>query len=170
MDRALPVRLHLVRLWRTGRAKFSEVAANEHALVNGSTSKLHSDIEHHDSPDLQHWLAKQNRYTTAEAIARFSGESLSAQPRLMGSPLQRRMWLKLHFLHLPFRYVLLFAYNYLVLGSWRAGWVGYAWARLRCDVYRLIDYKLREIRMTGQLPGHRVSGRGSPDPRVRQFP
>ena len=59
--------------------------------------------------------------------------------------------------------------NYLVLSAWRAGWVGYAWSRLRCDVYRLWEYKLREIRITGRLPLKRPDGLGNQDPRVPQY-
>lgn len=170
MDKALPVRQRLLRVWRTGQCRFSDVTVNEHPLVSGRIVGASGDMEHHDSPDLGHWLDKQNKYTTAEAVAAFNNDALSAPPRLFGTPLQRRMWLKRHFFHLPFRYAVLFVYNYLVLGCWRTGWVGYAWSRLRCDVYRLREYKLREIHLTGRLPGQRSSRTGAPDLRVRQFP
>src|SRR5947207_2172765 len=35
MGRSLPIRQKLVRLWRTGTCKFSDVLVNEHPLVNG---------------------------------------------------------------------------------------------------------------------------------------
>ena len=79
------------------------------------------------------------------------------------------MWLKANFLRLPFRYVLFFLYNWLWQGSWQAGWVGYVWARLRSDVMRIIEYKRREIEITGRLPTSRFYGPGRPDPRVKQF-
>lgn len=169
MGRPLPIRLRLTRLWRTRAARFSEVEVNEHAQVDGSVCALTSDIEHHDSPDLHHWLEKQNRYTTAEAVAAFEGRKLADEPRFFGTALQRRMWIKKHYMKLPFRYVAMFLYHYVALGAWRAGWVGYAWSRLRCDVYRLWEYKLREIRITGRLPLKRPAGPGQPDPRVRQY-
>ena len=169
MDRPLPIRLRLLRIWRTGKAKFSAVDANEHAIVEGGVLSLAADIQHMDSPDLEHWLNKQNKYTTAEAIAAHQGKRLSAEPKLFGTALQRRMWIKKNYMRFPFRYLIMFLYHYLVMGAWRAGWVGYAWSRLRCDVYRLWEYKLREIRITGRLPLKRPSGRGVPDPRVRQF-
>ncbi len=165
----LPVRLKLTRLWRTGTAHFSDVDANEHVKISGAVGELSADILHEDSPDLHHWLEKQNRYTSAEAIARSRGAALAEEGRLFGTPLQRRMWMKAHFMKVPFRYVALFLYHYVVLGAWRAGWVGYAWSRLRADVYRMWEYKLREIRITGRLPLKRPSGPGQPDPRVPQF-
>lgn len=169
MGRPLPIRLRLTRLWRTGAARFSDVAANEHAQVDGSIATLISDIEHHDSPDLHHWLDKQNRYTTAEAVAAYEGRKLAAEPRLLGTAFERRMWLKTHYTKLPFRYLAMFLYHYLWLGAWRAGWVGYAWSRLRCDVYRIWEYKLREMRISGRLPVQRPPGPGKSDPRVPQY-
>lgn len=169
MQCPLPVRLHLLRLWRTGKASMSDVLVNEHLQVSGNLAELEHDIEHHDSPDLDHWLEKQNRYTTAEAVSAYNQSPLSDTPRLLGTGFQRRMWLKQNFRRLPFRYFLLFLYHWVWQGAWRAGWVGYAWARLRADVMRLIEYKRREIEITGHLPVKRFYGPGKPDARVRQF-
>ena len=41
------------------------------------------DLEHHDSPDLDHWLEKQNRYTTAEAIYCLSEVGVGRYPTLV---------------------------------------------------------------------------------------
>lgn len=169
MGRALPIRQTLVRLWRTGHCRFTDIAVNEHPIVEGSVSHVAGEMEHHDSPDLDHWLEKQNRYTTAEAIIAFSKSGLADTPRLFGTGLQRQMWIKKNFYQLPFRYLLLFLYYLLVKGTWRAGWVGYAWARLRSDVMRLIEYKRREMEITGRVPAKRFYGAGQPDPRVRQY-
>lgn len=169
MDRPLPVKQSLVRVWRTGSCCFSNVAVNEHPIVKGSIISVKGELEHHDSPDLEHWLEKQNRYTTAEAVTAYQGRALADEPRLLGSSFQRRMWLKKHFRQIPFRYTLLLLYNWLWLGAWRCGWVGYAWARLRSDVMRFIDYKRREMEITGRLPAKGCYGPGQPDPRVPQY-
>ncbi|RUQ32316.1 MAG: glycosyltransferase family 2 protein [Candidatus Competibacteraceae bacterium] len=169
MGRPLPVRQPLTRLWRTGRCRFTDIAVNEHPIVQGSLRHVAGEMAHHDSPDLDHWLEKQNRYTTAEALIAYQKSPLADIPRLLGAPFQRRMWLKKNFYRLPGRYVLLFLYHWLWQGAWRAGWVGYAWAWLRSDVMRLIDYKRREIEITGRLPVKRCYVPGQPDARVRQF-
>ena len=169
MNRPLPAKLHLLRLWKSGQARFSDVIANEHAAVNGRIGRLVNDIEHRDSPDLDHWLDKQNRYTTAEAIIAFTKAPLAATPRLFGTEFERRMWLKKHFHRMPFRYVLWFLYDWIWQGAWRAGAVGYMWARLRAERFRLVDYKRREIEITGRLPGKRYYGPGRPDNRVPQY-
>jgi hypothetical protein len=169
MGRALPVRQTLVRVWRTGLCRFTDVAVNEHPIVEGPITHVAGDMQHHDSPDLDHWLEKQNRYTTAEAIIAYSKSPLADTPRLLGSALQQRMWLKKNFYRVPFRYSLLFLYLWLWKGTWRTGWVGYAWARLRSDVMRLREYKRKEMEITGRLPAKRFYGAGRPDVRVQQF-
>ena len=169
MGKPLPVRQTLVRAWRTGRCRFTDVAVNEHPIVDGPIVHVPGEIEHHDSPDMEHWLEKQNRYTTAEAIIAHQQSPLADSPRLFGTALQRRMWLKRNFARLPLRFSLLFLYNWLGKGAWRAGWVGYAWARLRSDVMRMIEYKCREMEITGRVPRARYYGPGRADPRVKQF-
>lgn len=169
MGRPLPVRQTLVRMWRTGNCRFTDIDVNEHPLVTGRIAPVQSEMDHHDSPDLEHWLEKQNRYTTTEALIAYHQLPFAGMPRLLGTAFQRRMWLKKHFHLLPGRYSLLFLYCWLWLGAWRAGWVGYAWAWLRADVMRLRDYKRREMEITGRLPVKRYYGPGQPDVRVRQF-
>ena len=169
MGRPMPVKQSLVRIWRTGSCRFTPVAVNEHPIVEGRIGDLTAELEHHDSPNLDHWLEKQNRYTTAEAIAAFEQQALAAEPRLFGSALERRMWLKKYFHRVPGRFAILFLYNYLVRGAWRAGWVGYVWARLRCDVMRYRELKRKEMELMGHSYHKLPRGAGQPDPRVQQF-
>ncbi|MEI7997776.1 MAG: hypothetical protein WCH01_23060, partial [Methylococcaceae bacterium] len=169
MGQALPVSQSLIRVWRTGCCQFTDVAVNEHPIVTGTIVPVDGIMAHHDSPDLEHWLDKQNRYTTAEAIMAFQKSPMADTPRLLGTHFQRRMWLKKHFDKLPFIYFFLFLYHYLWQGAWRAGWVGYAWSRLRLDVMRFRYYKRREIEIIGRLPLKRVYGSGKPDDRVPQY-
>jgi len=70
---------------------------------------------------------------------------------------------------IPLRFFLFFLYNWIWVGAWRAGWVGYIWARLRSDVMRLREYKHFEIQIRGQLPHLRLHGPGTPDQRVHQY-
>jgi hypothetical protein len=161
--------LCLTRLWRTNMARFSDVLANEHARIEGKLGVLHGEIEHRDSPDLEHWMNKQNRYSTAEAAARFAQHALADAPRLLGTPLQRRMWLKRNFWRVPGRYMLLFGYHLLLLGAWRSGTAGWIWARLRTEVFRLQEYKYFEFQRLGRVPGRIPSHNGPPDARVQQY-
>ncbi len=169
MGQALPIRQPLIRLWRTKHCRFTDVPVNEHPIVEGKILNVSGELVHYDSPNLEHWLDKQNRYTTAEAIIAYTNAPLADTTNLFGTKLQRRMCLKRNLHKLPFRYGLFFLYNFLWLGAWRTGWVGYAWARLRSDVMRLIEYKRREMEYLGQLPEKQFSGPGKPDQRVPQY-
>lgn len=169
MGAVLPVKQPILRVWRTGACRFTDVAVNEHPLVDGAMAYATGYLEHHDSPDLDHWLTKQNRYTTAEAISQFEGRALALPPRLFGSALERRMWFKKHFWRVPGRYLVLFLYHLILVGAWRSGRVGWIWSRMRTEVYRMWEYKRIEIDYLGKVPEKIPSQSGSPDPRVAKF-
>lgn len=169
MGRPLGVKQKILRVWRTGAAQFTNVAVNEHPIVEGKTIDVSGEMEHRDSPDLDHWLAKQNSYSTAEAIIAHQKGDLAAEPKLLGTTMERRMWIKRNFYHFPLRYLVLFLYSYFITGAFRAGKAGYIWARLRVDIKRHTEYKIKEIGMTGQFPEKLLGGSGEPDRRVRQF-
>ena len=168
LGRPLPVRTPLTRLWRTGRCRFTDVAVNEHPLVDGVLVRVAGELQHLDSPDLDHWLAKQNRYTTAEAQVLHT-RAYAVEPRLFGDRLQRRTWLKRHYSRLPARYLLTFLHHYLLRGAWRAGRHGYVWAHLRTAVYRLTQYKLEALRRGAPPPRRPPIPAGRADARVRQY-
>lgn len=169
MGRPLRARFPLLRVWRSGTCSFTDVSVNEHPLVEGRIVQLLEELEHHDSPDLEHWLHKQNRYTTDEAIIRFRQQALAAVPALFGDRLQRRMWLKKHFFAFPLRYQLLFAYLCTFEGALLSGRTGLIWAHLRTEVIRYIEYKEFEMRLRGDVPPKLMNGVGAPDARVPQY-
>jgi glycosyltransferase involved in cell wall biosynthesis len=170
MGQRLPMEQTILRLWPTGTCKFTDVSVNEYPVVQGPVTHVSGEMMHLDSPDMEHWIDKQNRYTTAEAWVRYAGLAFADTPRFFGTPLQRQMWLKKNFFRLPLRYCLLFLYYWLVKGTWRAGYAGRAWARSRADVMRSIEYKFMEMRLTGRGPARRPQGAGEPDARVPQYP
>ncbi|MEK7469131.1 MAG: glycosyltransferase family 2 protein [Planctomycetota bacterium] len=161
MGRPLPARQSILRAWRTGRCRFTEVTVNEQPVVQGRVVAVSGDLEHHDSPDLHHWFEKQNAYTTAEARAQF--ERRAAKGPVPGT------WQRRYFWWIPGRYFLMFLYHLVLCGAWRAGRVGWIWARLRTDLYRAWEYKLLEMRLRGRGPAERPARRGQPDPRVKQY-
>jgi glycosyltransferase involved in cell wall biosynthesis len=168
MGRPLPIKDEILRVWRTGSCSFTEVSVNEHPVVAGEIVVAEGALEHQDSPDMEHWVEKQNRYTSSEALGLFSGASFADIPKYFGTPLQRRMWFKKNFYRLPFRYLALFVYYFFIKGTWRVGRVGLIWARLRCDVMRMVEYKHFEMKITGKTPAKRTYGPGASDMRVPQ--
>ena len=169
MGKPLPIYQTLLRVWRTGMCHFSDVLVNEHPIVEGRIDHIIGILAHHDSPDLDHWVEKQNRYTTAEAIIAYKELPLSGRPILTGTKFQRHMWLKKNFRYIPFRFFLFFIYNWLFKGVYLVGREGDIWARMRSEVMRLIEYKEYEIRASGKLPARRVYGPGKPNLKVEQF-
>lgn len=169
MGTPLPIRERILRVWRTGSCRFSAVAVNEHPLVSGHIGRVAGDLEHLDSADLDHWFEKQNRYSTAEAISASTNATMADVPRLFGSALQRRMWLKRLLRRLPGHSIVLFFYYWIWKGTWRAGRVGYIAARLWSDVWRFREYKRYEIAKTGRMPVRRQYEPGEPDPRVPRY-
>lgn len=168
MGRPLPIRQKIVRGWRTGCARFEHVAVNEHPIVPGHLAAATGDMAHIDSPTLHHWFAKQNAYTTAEALGAYRKDIMAAQPNLFGTSLQRRMWLKALALRAPFAPLAFFLYYLVFRGAWRAGQVGFVWARLRGDVYRMIALKTLELELRGRAYAQPTSPRGHPHPRAIQ--
>ncbi|MFK7945740.1 MAG: methyltransferase domain-containing protein [Paracoccaceae bacterium] len=164
MGKPMPVRNNVLRIWRQGSCRFSDVIVNEHPVIEGRVSELQGEMEHHDSPNLHHWFDKQNRYSTAEAVAQFHGYQFADTPRLFGTAYQRRMWLKRHLWKLPGRFLGLYLYHLLWVGAWRAGRVGWIWARLRTERYRVQEFKQYEMRLTGHPYQDIAAGNGLPHP------
>lgn len=168
MTRPLPIHQNVLRIWRAGQCRFSDVLVNEYPQVAGKIALLEGDLEHHDSPNLHHWFDKQNHYMTGEALTRYRGDDLAAEPRLFGASLQRRMWLKTVFWRIPGRYGLLYLYHLFWIGAWRAGRIGLVWARLRTELYRSQEFKTLEMQINPDAATPVASGPGTPDPRVEQ--
>ena len=98
MGSVLPISQVILRLWRNGSCRFTDVEVNEHPLVSGKIVLANGYLEHHDSPNLDHWIVKQNNYTTTEAINHYKNGKLAVSAKLFGSKLERRMWVKKIFL------------------------------------------------------------------------
>jgi glycosyltransferase involved in cell wall biosynthesis len=164
MGKPIPVSSPVLRLWRTGRCTFTGAKVNEHPLVNGSVGHLDADLEHHDSPSLDHWLYKQNAYTSAEARAIFA----QYDPGALGAMTRRQQLMRLWFRRIPMRYQLYFLYCFLGRGAWRAGHTGWIWAHLRTEAKRLVEYKVFEMTSRGSGRIETAYGVGRPDDRVPQ--
>lgn len=54
----------VLRLFRRGKGTFTETQVHERLELSGRVSTTRNDILHYTDPDLDHYLAKFNRYTT----------------------------------------------------------------------------------------------------------
>jgi glycosyltransferase involved in cell wall biosynthesis len=165
MGKPMPVSSPVLRLWRTGRCRFTHAHVNEHPIIDGAVGHINGDLEHHDSPSLEHWLHKQNAYTSAEARASLAALSPGGVRDMTATQRQLRTW----FYRTPMRYQLYFLYCLIGRGAWRAGRVGWIWSHLRTEVLRLCEYKRYEQRMLRVSPPDVQYGIGQPDPRLVQY-
>lgn len=134
------LKAEVLRVWRTGECRFTDVSVNEHPLIAGRWCKLQGVMEHLDSKDLTDWFAKQNNYSLREAVQRYHGEQLPARPRLWGNRLEHRMFLKWLCRRLPMRYLIGDLYNFFWRGAWRSGLHGWRWVKCREMVTRMCEY------------------------------
>lgn len=156
-----------LRLWRTGRATFEDRAVNEHCLVTGKTARVASFVEHRDSKSLTDWIDKHNRYASLEARSILAGNVVGGvEPRLWGSPEQRRMWLKRAFRRVPLRSTLYFLYCFLLRLGILDGRAGFRHALLKTMWFYWIDLKIDEHRQRGVVPEVNWPERGKPHPTV----
>ena len=170
MGRPLPKISKVLRIWRNGECKFSDSLVNEYPIVEGLIGDIEGLYEHHDSPNLNHWLNKQNKYTASEAEVLVNQLSLAIKPNIFGNADQRRMFYKKHFYSIPFRYSILFLYHYFVLGAYKVGKVGLVWSRLRTLVYYLIELKAFELKQQNKTEFDLLTDKvGSPDSRCEQI-
>jgi hypothetical protein len=122
---------------------------HEHVLLDGRAEYLSEPMEHYAFPDIATFVEKHERYAVWEAQVREqwrsgTGHRLSGNP--FGSPLERRRWLKLLSLRLPFRPTLRFLYHYILGQGFRDGYRGWRLSRLMAWYELLISQKMRELR------------------------
>lgn len=138
-----------LRLMRTGRGDVTQVACNEHTVVEGRVERLEGILEHKDTLTLFEWYEKQNLWTTREAIGRIQDNSEHERSRLFGTKLQRKMFFKRLVRKSVVAAPVFFLYYYFGYGAWRDGRVGATWAALRVWVHRVTSLKEREMRLYG---------------------
>lgn len=108
-----------LRLFRHRLGRYEQRDIHEHIILNGSAGYCRRDLIHEDLRDLTHWIAKHNRYASAEAAENYrtvQGAATSGvSPSLIKGPVERKRALKdriLIRLPVPVRSVLFFLYMY----------------------------------------------------------
>ena len=169
MGKPLNVKQNILRIWRHGKCSFTDVLVNEHPIVEGKQTFIKGDLEHFDSPNLHHWQDKQNNYSTSESLSRFNNTELGVKPNLFGNSLEKRMWLKSIFIHIPLRHMIYFLYCYLFLGGIFSGKAGLIWSSLRVQVFKMREYKYIEMEWSNKAYDIPKKPSLYPDNRVKQL-
>lgn len=158
---------HDLRLWRTGHAVFEQRSVGEHPVVQGRIGTLKSYVEHYNYKSIADWLEKHNRYSSLEAINLIHGNLTGDfKPRLFGTPIERRMWLRKWYYRVPGRPFIYFLYRYFLRLALLDGLSGFRFTFLHASYLYWIDLKRAEYRTTGELPTVIWPSRGAPHPLV----
>lgn len=119
------------RIGTLGDTGSGDNEVHEHiTLDNGPAGYLQEEFLHYAYPDLTAWVEKHNRYTTWEAHAMDAGDEGAIKPKLFGSPIERRRWLKKNGRKLPMRPALRFWYSYIIQKGFLDGYAGLVMCRL----------------------------------------
>lgn len=101
---------------------------HEHVVVNGTTGRLNSIMDHYAFPTIDSFVEKHNRYSNWEAVIESSAKDDESAIQHEGVKGKRR--LRRIFRKLPFRPTLRFLYVYIWQKGIFDGWEGYIFARL----------------------------------------
>jgi hypothetical protein len=141
------------RLGTEELASAGDVEVHEHILLKGSAGYLKSPMLHEDFKDLSHFIDRHNRYSTWDARMRAGlkrGESnQSIDARLMGTPVERKRWLKRVWVRLPARPLLRFLYMYVLRAGFLDGYPGFLYACFKGVQEFHISAKEYEDRLRG---------------------
>jgi glycosyltransferase involved in cell wall biosynthesis len=144
---------HLARFEQTVVPEVTgyDVELHEHPLVHGSIGRLRSPMIHHDVEDLHHHFQRHNIYSDWEALlrTRYRHRSLDGEirPRLFGSAMERRRFLKRLFLGLPGKSWIYFFYSYVLRGGFLDGRAGFIYNVLKAFYWYQVGVKEYEIRL-----------------------
>ena len=119
------------QMTRQGDTGSGDMEVHEHVKIRGGrVGRLRHDFLHYAYASITSWVEKHNRYSSWEAHVKQAGIDDGIVPRLWGSGLQRKRWLRERFSRLPFRPTLRFAYHYWVRGGFLDGRAGLSLCRL----------------------------------------
>ena len=159
----------ILRVWKTGKCKFSNVSVNEYPIIKGKTRIIDGYLDHLDSISIEHWINKHNKYSSLEALNFYNKNKLSFSTNFFGSKYQRQMWFKKIFWYIPFKYLLLYLFYFFSKKIFLKGKVGFIWLNLRINYFRQIELKIKELEIKDGKIIQSYFGPGIPDPRVEQF-
>jgi hypothetical protein len=127
-----------------------DMEVHEHPVLEGSVGKIRARIDHQDMRGTSYYVWKHNEYSSWEA-ARFL--------RYAGDPAIRAHWtwkqkLKYRLMQTPFIGIVYFFGSYVLMGGFRDGFTGLAFAILKMSYFTQVYCKLRE----GQLAAESREG------------
>lgn len=160
-----------LRLFRSGKGRCERRLYDQHFVVDGPVGRLRHDYVDVLTDDLGKWIERHNRWAVAEAAEMTCSAVGEVRPRLWGSPIERKRWLRtVVYRRMPLfvRPFLLFFLDYVVRLGFLDGRPGLVFHVLQRFWFRfLIDARIYEMRLR-QAVGQRSSAAPSAPERVSE--
>ncbi len=151
-----------VLLFRSGCARFEQILedpplaqdmeVHERLVVNGTVGRLETPLIHEDFKGLEAYIRRHNHYSTWEAAVRYqlltegSYGRTTVKPNLFGNAQERRRFLKIMAVRMPFEPTLWFLYHYVVRLGFLEGRRGLIASQIRAAYIAQARAKLFELR------------------------
>jgi glycosyltransferase involved in cell wall biosynthesis len=129
-----------------------DVEVHEHVVLEGRAEYLKNDLLHEDFKSIFHFVERHNRYSNWEARVYHnlaSGAELerSIGASLLGSPLERKRFIKRLWARAPFRPLLRFVWMYVIKRGFLDGRPGLIFCTLMTMHEAVISAKIYERRL-----------------------
>jgi hypothetical protein len=146
----------MLRLFRRGHGEYEDLGmrgeggwdneVHENVVVDGDTAKLNELLLHESREDVAFWIAKQNQFSTWNALRRVRGMRAPTPLSWLVArdPLKRRKALKRLYLALPLKPLLTFTWLYVARFGFLDGAAGYRFCLLRACHEAITDAKVME--------------------------
>jgi glycosyltransferase involved in cell wall biosynthesis len=151
-----------VLLFRRGKGRFEEIIAedpsgldmevHERLLVEGKIGRLKTPLTHEDFKGLEAYISRHRQYSSWEAMVRQrllngrNGTAPTLRPRLFGDHQERRRFLKMIAMRVPFEPRLWFFYHYIFRLGFLEGKPGLIASQIRASYIAQVRAKLHRLR------------------------
>jgi glycosyltransferase involved in cell wall biosynthesis len=149
----------VVRLVRRGRVRYANRGHAETQEIDGRVESLRHDLIDENHKGLDDWWARQNRYSTQEALYELAQPTVPLRDLASSDPLKRRAAVKAMAGALPGRPLGYFLYAYFFRLGFLDGLDGFRFCLMKATYQWMIQLKKQEIR--------RRNGHAAPAPGVR---
>jgi len=157
-----------VLLFKTGKAQFEHVfdepahapdmEIHERLIVDGTIGSLNTPLIHEDFKGLEAYIARHNAYSTWESRMRYQHLNTNAwgdcaiKARLFGNAQERRRFLKVIAIRIPFESLLWFLYHYIIRLGFLEGNRGLIACQIRASYISQARAKLYEMQLNSKSP------------------
>jgi glycosyltransferase involved in cell wall biosynthesis len=141
-----------LRLFRHALGRYDDRDVHEHVVLQGEAGYLRYDLLHDDQRGLDAYIARHNRYSTLESLARRKAECDAADRArlpvsLLASPVQRKRFIRERIWpSVPCKPLALFVYMYVLRRGFLDGAPGLALCVFHAFQEFMVGLKLSELR------------------------